>query len=105
MELYYKNLISEDASLEKLVDDLMLVVQGADELAHTAGTELTLADKEEITSGLQRIKSGYQRLQKRALVGARAADRLLRDYPYSSAGFAFALGMLAAWGLNRKHRD
>jgi len=31
MELYYKDLISEDASLEKLVDDLMLVVQGAND--------------------------------------------------------------------------
>ena len=105
MELYYKDLISEDASLEKLVDNLMLVVQGADELAQAAGTGLAPMDKEEITTGLQRIKSGYRRLEQHALAGAQAADKLMRHYPYSAAGFAFALGMLAAWGLSRKHRD
>ena len=33
MEVYYKELISADASLDKLVDELTRVVQGADELA------------------------------------------------------------------------
>ena len=83
MELYYKDLISEDASLEKLVDDLMLVVQGADELAQAAGTGLAEADKEEITSGLQRIKSGYQYLQQQAVTGALAADKVMRSYPFN----------------------
>lgn len=105
MELYYKDLISEDASLEKLVDDLMLVVQGADELAQVAGAGLAEMDEEEITTGLQRIKSSYHRLQEQALAGAQAADRLMHRYPYSVAGFAFALGLLAAWSINRKHRS
>jgi ElaB/YqjD/DUF883 family membrane-anchored ribosome-binding protein len=105
MELYYKDLISEDATLEKLVDDLMLVVQGADELAQAAGTGLGEFDKEEITSGLQRIKSGYQHLRQHAVVGALAADKLMRRYPYSTAGLAFALGLLAGRYLNREHRS
>lgn len=105
MELYYKDLISEDASLEKLVDDLMLVVQGADELAQAAGTGLAEADKEEITSGLQRIKSGYQYLQQQAVTGALAADKVMRSYPYSTAGFAFAFGLLAGRCLRRPHRS
>jgi len=46
-ELYYKDLISEDASLEKLVDDLMLLVQGANELAEAAGAKLGPAEQEE----------------------------------------------------------
>ena len=37
MELYYRDLISKDASLEKLVDNLMLVVQGAEEFAEATG--------------------------------------------------------------------
>ena len=33
MEVYFKELISKDASLNKLVDDLQRVVQGVDQLA------------------------------------------------------------------------
>ena len=102
MELYYKDLISKDSSLEKLVDDLMLVVQGADELAHAAGASLDDFDKEQITSSLQRLKLGYQHLRERAIAGAHATDKLMRRYPYSMAGFAFAVGLLAARCLRRK---
>ena len=102
MELYYKDLISDDASLEKLVDDLMLVVQGADEFAQAAGSGLTELDREEIASGLYRLKLGYQRLRQRAISGAHAADKLVHRYPYSTAGFAFAFGLLAARCFQRR---
>jgi len=102
MELYYKDLISKETSLEKLVDDLMLVVQGADEFAQAARTGLGTFEKEEITSRLQRLKSGCAHLQKSAVAGALAADKLMRRYPYSTAGFAFACGLLTAHCLKRK---
>ena len=105
MELYYKDLISEDASLEDLVDNLMLVVQGADELAQAAGTSLGELDKAEVTSGLQQLKSGFRRFRRHAVDGALAADKLMHRYPYSTAGFAFALGLLAAGCLIRKRRS
>ena len=37
MEVYFKELISKDSSLDKLVDDLERVVQGADDLAKSIG--------------------------------------------------------------------
>ena len=95
MELYYKDLISEDASLEKLVDDLMLLVQGANEFAEAAGAGLDPHPKEEVTSLLLQLKEKCRRLQQQALDSARATDKLLRRYPYSSFGVAFALGLLA----------
>ncbi len=102
MELYFKDLISNDSSLEKLVDDLMLVVQGAEEFAQANGASLKQADKEEITSGLERLKVGYHLMRHRAVAGARAVDSLMHRYPYSTAGFAFAFGLLAARLFRRK---
>ena len=102
MELYYKDLISKDSSLEKLVDDLMLIVQGADELAQAAGANLGEFDKQEITSRLDRLKSGVQRLRNHAAEGAAAADKLMHRYPYSIAGLAFAAGLMTALCLRRK---
>jgi ElaB/YqjD/DUF883 family membrane-anchored ribosome-binding protein len=95
MELYFKDLISEDASLEKLVDDLMRVVQGADEFVQAAGATLDKVPKEEITTRLQRLKESCRRVKESAKASALAADKLAHQYPYSTAGFAFAAGLLA----------
>jgi ElaB/YqjD/DUF883 family membrane-anchored ribosome-binding protein len=104
MELYYKNLISEEASLERLVDDLMLVVQGADEFTQTSGL-LSGPKKEEIRSHLEQLKEHCLELKHRALATAHATDKALRHHPYSSFGFAFALGFIAAWLLKRQRRS
>src|SRR6059036_2019305 len=95
MELYYKDLISEGTSLEKLVDDLMLVVQGANDFAEAAGANLSKYPPDEITTRLQRLKESCQRVKEQAWAGARATDKVLRQYPYSSLGFAFALGLFS----------
>jgi ElaB/YqjD/DUF883 family membrane-anchored ribosome-binding protein len=105
MELYYKDLISEEASLEKLVDDLMLLVQGGDESDGTAGGHLLKHKREEIKTRLERLKERCRQLKHQAVAGAHATDRLLKQHPYSSLGFAFALGMLAGALLNRRHKD
>jgi ElaB/YqjD/DUF883 family membrane-anchored ribosome-binding protein len=104
MELYFKDLISEEASLEKLVDDLMLVVQGVDELVQATGANLERSQTHEIASRLQRLKEGCRRIEKNAIASALAVDKVLRQYPYSAAGFAFALG-LTAGRLLKKQRD
>lgn len=103
MELYYKDLISEDASLEKLVDDLMLIVQGANEFAEAAGANLTQINREEIQTRLQRLKENCHRIKEQALAGVLATDKILREHPYSSLGFAFACGLLAGTLVTKKH--
>ena len=102
MELYYKDLISEEASLEKLVDDLMRVVQGADAFAQAAGLNLSDQPASEIATRLERLKASCRLVKKQARASALATDKLLRQYPYSSLGFAFGLGLLAAALISRR---
>jgi ElaB/YqjD/DUF883 family membrane-anchored ribosome-binding protein len=102
MELYYKDLISEEASLEKLVDNLMLVVQGAGDFAEAAGSGLEASKREELTTRLGRLKEGCDRIKNRARTSALAADRMLHQYPYSITGFAFGAGLLAGAMLRRR---
>jgi ElaB/YqjD/DUF883 family membrane-anchored ribosome-binding protein len=93
MELYYKDLISEEASLEKLVDDLMLVVQGANEFAEAAGVTLPPQKQEEIRTRLERLKDGCRRIKQQTVDSALAADKVINQYPYSAVGFALAFGL------------
>jgi ElaB/YqjD/DUF883 family membrane-anchored ribosome-binding protein len=102
MELYYKNLISEDTSLERLVEDLMRVVQGADDFIQVAGADLDPERKAEINSRMAQLKEACQRLKERAVSGAVAADKLLRRYPYPSIGIAFAIGILSGIAMTRR---
>jgi len=101
MELYYKDLISKEASLDRLVDDLMRVVQGASELAEAAGSPEQNA---ELHSRIEKLKEACNRVKEQAVSGMRATDKLLRRYPYSSLGFAFGLGVLTAVLIQRARK-
>jgi ElaB/YqjD/DUF883 family membrane-anchored ribosome-binding protein len=102
MEVYYKDLISEDATLDKLVDDLVLLVQGANEFADAAGVRLGSIQGEELRTRLERLKEGCVQVSEHVAASARATDKLLRHYPYSFAGLAFAIGLAAGLLSNRK---
>ena len=105
MELYYKDLISEEASLEKLVDDLMLTVQGADEFVAAAGPGLDSARKQELLSRLERLKQTCLQMRNQAMATARATDKMLRRFPYSSLGLAFAAGVIVGALVRRPSRE
>lgn len=93
MELYFKDLISKEESLEDLVENLMKVVQGAEEFVESNGADLK-GSKEELINRLARLKERCHRLSEYAAGRARAADRAMRRHPYSSLGFAFAAGLV-----------
>lgn len=101
MEVYYRELISDEASLEGLVDDLMLVVQGAGELAEVAAVDLEQEQRQELTGRLQRLQKVARRIKQHALDGAQATDRVVRRHPYSALGFGFGAGVLLGVVLSR----
>jgi ElaB/YqjD/DUF883 family membrane-anchored ribosome-binding protein len=100
MEVYFRELISKDSSLDKLVDDLERVVQGADDLAKSLGPKL--AERPELAQRVQRLKDGCERINQQILDRARATDRFVRKYPYSFIGGAIVLGMFAGAKLSSR---
>lgn len=102
MEVYFKNLTSEEVSTEKLVEDLTMLVQDAEELVKATGANLTEATKQELVTALQRLKTRSEQIKRRAVAGARATDQFIRDNPYRSLGVVFGLGMIAGMIVNRR---
>jgi ElaB/YqjD/DUF883 family membrane-anchored ribosome-binding protein len=92
MEVYFKELISKDSSLDKLVDDLERVVQGADDLAKSLGPKL--AEHPDLAQRVQKLREGCERINQEIVERAQATDRLVRKYPYFFMGGAVLLGML-----------
>ena len=102
MELYYKDLISKGASLEELVDESMLAVQGTDEMGWGVDSVLDSRRKHEILRRLRRIKHSCRVMRNQAEAAARATGKMLRQSPYSAVGLAFAFGLLAGLVLRRR---
>jgi ElaB/YqjD/DUF883 family membrane-anchored ribosome-binding protein len=104
MEVYFKELISKEASLEKLVDDLERVVQGTDDLAKSIGVNLA-APHDEIGRRLQTLKDKCQRLKLGIVAQAQATDRLVRNNPYSFMAGAAVLGLVMGARLGSRKRE
>jgi ElaB/YqjD/DUF883 family membrane-anchored ribosome-binding protein len=102
MEVYFKNLSSEEVSTEKLVEDLLMLVQDAEELVKATGGNIADASKQELMTALERVKSRAQQMKERAVAGARATDRVIRDNPYRSLAVVFGVGMIAGMIVNRR---
>jgi ElaB/YqjD/DUF883 family membrane-anchored ribosome-binding protein len=102
MEVYFDNLTDENASLDKLAEDVTLLVQDAEALVQASGGKLSETSKAELHSALERVKTRGQRIKQQALAGARATDRVIRQYPYHSLGVVFGLGFLLGALLKRR---
>ena len=94
MEVYFKELISKEASLEKLVDDLERVVQGTDDFAKSIGVNLA-EPHTEMARRLLHLRERCQRINQEIVSQAQATDRMVRTHPYPFIAVAAVLGMLA----------
>ena len=92
MEVYFKQLISKDSSLDKLVDDLERVVQGADDLAKSLGPKL--AEHPDLAQRVQKLREGCERINEEIIERARATDKFVRNNPYYFIGGAALVGLL-----------
>lgn len=93
------------SSTNKLLTDLQAVVHDGEELLKAGAQDLSekgVAARERLMAALEVARETQQRLQQRAVEGAKQADKVIRDYPYQSIGIAFGIGMLLGVLVNRK---
>jgi ElaB/YqjD/DUF883 family membrane-anchored ribosome-binding protein len=102
MEVYFKNLSSDEVTTEKLVEDLRILVQDAEQLVKATGSNIAEASREELLTALQRLKLRAEQMRHQAVAGARATDRLIRRNPYRSLGLVFAAGLAMGMIINRR---
>jgi ElaB/YqjD/DUF883 family membrane-anchored ribosome-binding protein len=101
METYFSNMTAGEGTKEKLVQDLMTLVNDAETLVKAAGGQLADKSKTELATALDRVKTSCRRMQDHAIAGARSADQVIREHPYQSIGVAFGIGLLIGVLVNR----
>jgi ElaB/YqjD/DUF883 family membrane-anchored ribosome-binding protein len=93
-----------EESTEKLLQDLRAVVHDGEELLRAGAQNLSergVMARERLTAALEVARETRRRLEERAVLGARATDRAIRQHPYESIGIAFGVGMLLGVIINR----
>ncbi len=99
------NMGVEAVTKDKLVNDLKSVARDAEELIKATAGDLGEKAQEartRLAAALERAKVSYQKIQDKAVEGARATDVCIREHPYQSLGVAFGLGLLIGLLIKRK---
>ena len=82
---------------QQLADNLHSVTEHAENFVRETSTGLSEKAREaraRLTASLASARAGLHKLNEKAVQGAKATDRVIRDNPYQSIGVAFGLGIL-----------
>ncbi len=97
--------MTTEASVEKILEDLKTLSHDAEAMLHAttgqAGEKIGEL-RERLTAALDSAKATGRRLEERAVSGAKAADKTIREHPYESMGVAFGIGLLIGVLMGRK---
>ena len=89
----------------RLVSELKTVTKDAEELLKTVSGEKGNGSREirmRLSSAIESAKATYHRLEEKAVAGAKATDKVIREHPYESLGVSFGLGLLVGVLVTRK---
>jgi ElaB/YqjD/DUF883 family membrane-anchored ribosome-binding protein len=97
--------MSNEANMEKIMTDLKVLTRDAEALMHAttgqAGEKLGEL-RQRLSAALDSAKATCQRLEEKAIAGAKAADKTIREHPYESIGLAFGIGLLIGVLVGRR---
>lgn len=97
--------MNSEVSTERLVRDLKTVARDAEDLIKATASDVSDKAKEarsRLTSALESARHSCETLQEKAIAGAKATDKAIREHPYQSLGIAFAAGLLIGVLANRR---
>jgi ElaB/YqjD/DUF883 family membrane-anchored ribosome-binding protein len=97
--------MTNEANIEKIMTDLKTLTRDAEALMKaTAGQAGDKAGelRERLAAALDSAKATCQRVEERAIAGAKVADQTIREHPYESIGAAFGIGLLIGVLVGRR---
>ena len=92
-------------SVDQVLTDLRKLVRDSEDLLKAGVGELNEKGREaraRLETTLKAAKDTCHNIEDRAIAGAKAADKAIREHPYESMGIAFGVGMLIGVLVTRK---
>src|SRR5688572_30465705 len=91
-------------SAERLIGEMESVAREAEDLIKATSGEVSDKVREartRLTGALETARVTADRCKERAIAGAQATDKLIRENPYQTMGIALAAGLLVGVLVNR----
>jgi ElaB/YqjD/DUF883 family membrane-anchored ribosome-binding protein len=98
-------IMNTDANTEQIVRDLKTVARDAEDLIKATAGEVSDKARDaraRLSTALSAAKETCDRWEEKAVAGAKATDKVVRDHPYEAVGIAFVAGALLGVLLTRK---
>jgi ElaB/YqjD/DUF883 family membrane-anchored ribosome-binding protein len=95
----------KEVTMDKLVQDFKVVIRDAEGLLKASAGELGEKAREarvRLSASLEGAKASFHKVEEKAIAGAKATDRVIRDHPYQSLGIAFGAGVLIGLLVSRR---
>ena len=87
--------------MHSLAEDARALLHATSEVA---GDKVAAA-RDRLSAALERSKELYGDARERAIAGAKAGDKLVRDNPYAALGIALGVGAFVGFILGRRRGD
>jgi ElaB/YqjD/DUF883 family membrane-anchored ribosome-binding protein len=100
-----RNIMTTELNTDKLVKDLRNLTRDAEELVEATAGEVSERAKDarkRLGAAVDTARASCEKLQEKAVAGAKVTDKVIRDHPYQSLGIAFGAGLLIGVLVNRK---
>ncbi len=97
--------MQEEVTMGKLIKDFKVVAHDAESLLKASAGDLGDKAREartRLTASLESAKANFYKLEEKAIAGAKATDKVIREHPYQSIGIAFGVGLLIGVLVTRK---
>ena len=97
--------MTNEANIEKILTDLKTLSRDAEAIMQaTAGQAGEKAGelRDRLAAALESAKASCQRMEAKAIAGAKVADNTIRAHPYESIGVAFGVGLLIGVLVGRR---
>ncbi len=95
----------QEVTIRKLVEDFKVVVHDAEGLLKASAGELGEKAREartRLAASLEGAKASFHNVEEKAIAGAKATDKIIREHPYQSLGVAFGVGLLIGVLVTRR---
>jgi ElaB/YqjD/DUF883 family membrane-anchored ribosome-binding protein len=85
-------------SLSDIADDTRALLAATADVAE----EKVVQARNRLSAAMDAAKHSYVVVQKKAVEGAKATDKVIRENPYQAIGIAFGVGALVGFLLSRR---
>lgn len=87
----------QEADTEKLITDLKRIASDSEEILQDSAniaSDKAQELRQRLSQAVETAKTTCRRLEEKAVAGAKATDKVIRDHPYQTIGVAFGVGLL-----------